>query len=288
MADCTASQSSRLLPHSNTTTAMWGSENDTATLRLRGAPWLVTPHSGWLARRVASDRFCPPHVATQRIMQRILSLLHHQSLTTALRSVSTPVDRSHIDTRTFRRLCADLKASMRVEGGVGLAAPQCGELLRVFVMRVQPPHRRLMRSARSTLSHAQQKSLVPLADEASLSEKEWDERLEADEEEVERMESDELYERSEADERGHPSSPMVIINPVILAVSPQSSIRQEACLSIPGYTPRACFTLHSDAEPVMSTLSCRSVCAAEVLWAELCVLRASTFDTWTSGMWSGK
>ena len=165
-------------------------------------------------------------------MQRILSLLHQQSLTTALRAVSAPVDRSHIDTRAFRRLCADLKASMRSEGGVGLAAPQCGETLRLFVMAVHPTHRRVMRSTLSKLSHTQQRVIVPLAQEAPLSEEEWDERLEEEEDEADSAEEDQWR---GSDERGHPSTPMVLINPVILAASPHSGLRQEACLSIPGY-----------------------------------------------------
>ena len=168
-------------------------------------------------------------------MQRILNLLHQQSLTTALRAISAPVDRSHIDTRIFRRLCADLKASMRQEGGVGLAAPQCGERLRVFIMRVHPTHRRLMRSARSMLSHPRQQVLIPLADESPLSEAEWDERLETEEDErMQTAEEDATAESRGEDERGHPSSPMVLINPVIAAVSPHSGMRQEGCLSIPG------------------------------------------------------
>ena len=167
------------------------------------------------------------------LMQRLLSLLHQQSLTTALRAISEPVDRSHIDTRAFRRLCADLKASMRKEGGVGLAAPQCGERLRLFVMHVQPQHRRLMRSSQSSLPLQQRRSMPPLASEPPLTEKEWDERLEEHDGE-EDEEASEQFEWRGADERGHPSAPMVLINPVIVAVSPHRSVRQEACLSIPG------------------------------------------------------
>ena len=172
-------------------------------------------------------------------MQRVLSLLHQQSLTTALRSVSPPVDRSHIDTGAFRRLCADLKATMRREGGVGLAAPQCGERLKVFVMRAHPTHRRAMRSELSTVEHTPQRALISLADEAPVRESEWDERLQEEEEaywEAREQEcsAEEEAKRQAADERGHRSTPLVLINPVITAVSPQTGMRRESCLSIPG------------------------------------------------------
>ena len=169
-------------------------------------------------------------------MQRILSLLHQQSLTTALRAISAPVDRSHIDSRTFRRLCADLRATMRKEGGVGLAAPQCGERLRVFVMDMQQPvHRRLMRSSHSTTAYAQQHALIPLKDEPRLSEEHWDRRLRLEERKAEQMlDEEEKEERQEKDKQEHPRAPLVLINPVVVAVSPHSGIEQEMCLSIPG------------------------------------------------------
>ena len=89
-----------------------------------------------------------------------------------------------------------------------------------------------MRSKRSTLPLAQQHS-KPLLHEPTMTEEQWDEQLEADEDNIERAEEED--ERREVDERGHPSAPMVLINPVITAVSPHSGMRQEACLSIPGY-----------------------------------------------------
>ena len=171
-------------------------------------------------------------------MQRILDLLRQQSLTTALRAMCTPVDRSHIDTRTFRRLCADLKATMRHEGGVGLAAPQCGERMRLFVMNVQQrANRSAMRSSQSTLAYIQkQRPTTPLEDEPQLSGEQWDERLRVEE----RKEQDEVKRRD------YPSTntdPVVLINPVIVSTSPQRDMGQESCLSIPK-SPQHCTTLH--------------------------------------------
>jgi len=99
--------------------------------------------------------------------------------------------------------------------------------------------------------------MVSLKDEQALSEIEWDERLEAEEDSMAsaKAEEDEAHEPSVSDERGHPSSPLVLINPVIVAVSPHTAIRPEACLSIPGYA----LSPHT-ALPFSSASDVRSVC----------------------------
>ena len=169
-------------------------------------------------------------------MQRILSLLHQQSLNTALRAISAPVDRSQIDTAAFRRLCADLRATMRREGGIGLAAPQCGERLRLFVMDVQQPvHRRLMRSEHSTLPLAAQRMASRLSAEAQRSEEEWDEYLEKEDA---KLNAGEEKENASGDDhqREQSSGSMILINPIILDSSSHPGLGEESCLSIPEYS----------------------------------------------------
>ncbi|MFA5946763.1 MAG: peptide deformylase [Patescibacteria group bacterium] len=50
-----------------------------------------------------------------------------------LRVVSAPVDVSRLKTKPFNKLIADLKATMKEENGVGIAAPQTGVHDRVII-----------------------------------------------------------------------------------------------------------------------------------------------------------
>ena len=69
-------------------------------------------------------------------MQRILRLLHEQTLGTALRQVSLPVPPSTIASRSFQLFCHSLIATMIHGRAAGLAAPQCGNLLRVICLLI--------------------------------------------------------------------------------------------------------------------------------------------------------
>lgn len=60
-----------------------------------------------------------------------LTVLHNPNK--ELRVVSSAVDVSRLKSREFNKLLADLKATMKVENGVGIAAPQTGVHDRVII-----------------------------------------------------------------------------------------------------------------------------------------------------------
>jgi len=54
----------------------------------------------------------------------------------SLRSRASDVERSFLDTPAFVQLVTDLVDTMHAEGGIGIAAPQIGESLRVAVIEI--------------------------------------------------------------------------------------------------------------------------------------------------------
>jgi peptide deformylase len=55
-----------------------------------------------------------------------------------LRKVARRVPRAEFGSRKLTRLVADMVATMRAEGGIGIAAPQVGESLQVAVIEIEP------------------------------------------------------------------------------------------------------------------------------------------------------
>ena len=58
-----------------------------------------------------------------------------------LQEVSTPWDFKNDDSNVLSNLIVSMKKTMRIEGGIGLAAPQVGVNKRLFVIEVRPNDR---------------------------------------------------------------------------------------------------------------------------------------------------
>lgn len=68
-------------------------------------------------------------------MAKVLTILVNPDK--ILRKVSEPVETKTIKTREFQDFLADLKLTMKEKDGVGLAAPQIGRNIRVFVVNTK-------------------------------------------------------------------------------------------------------------------------------------------------------
>ncbi len=65
-------------------------------------------------------------------MAKILSIVTHPD--PILREKSRPLDKKQILSDDFKKLCADMALTMKEEDGIGLAAPQIGQNIRLIVV----------------------------------------------------------------------------------------------------------------------------------------------------------
>ncbi len=65
-------------------------------------------------------------------MTKILKILTNPNKT--LRKKSINIDPNELNTEEFKELCSDMAETMKKKDGVGLAAPQIGKNIRVFVL----------------------------------------------------------------------------------------------------------------------------------------------------------
>ena len=140
-----------------------------------------------------SSQLVPPQGSSQTLPQRFL----HIGDIRALSKVAPPVER--FDSK-LKQLISDMYRIMRESHGVGLAAPQVGEAVRVAVINLRG------RSLREESEH-------------------W--RVE--EEELEEQGVEEMLE----DDCPEAREPFALVNPNIVRASEERRVYEEGCLSFP-------------------------------------------------------